>query len=217
MSEKKLLSWFEKEREDIIVQLTKQHIARVVLCAEEFERAFDSFLNNDKATMKGAIERVVTYEREADAKENTIYEELSKGELEPKDRYDLMRMVRQADHIADWLKGSSMDLKLIADQNLQFDEITTDKINTLIDTTLKAVTTLRNATLKLGTDDPGCRKLLKEVNALEKAADKEYFEAKTQIFSKGTKANDLISSIEQASDYCKSTAEMMELLIVSGR
>ena len=224
MSDKKLISWFEKRREDLIVAKTQEHINVVALCVQEFERAVEHHSKGDDTTALESIERAMTYEHEADGIENLIYEELSKGELEPKDRYDLMRLVRQADYIADKIKSVSRILKIIMTTDCQIDPAMLEHVLKLSKTTTKATITLKEAINDLGSNNAHCKVALKTVIELEKVADDQYYEAKTFLFSKEPKSlrvlilqKDLIESIEQASDYCKSTAEMVDLLIVSGR
>ena len=224
MSEKKLISWFEKRREELIVSKTKEHMNSVTLCVQEFGRALELHQSGDDASAINSLDRAVAYEHEADGYENLIYEELSKGELDAKDRYDLMRMVRQADYIADKTKSVCRILKVILTTDVSIEPEMMERVLALGKTTVKATENLRDAVNDLGVNNAHCKVALKSVNELEKVADDQYYEAKTFLFSKESSSvrslimqKDLIEAIEATSDYCKSTAEMVDLLIVSGR
>ena len=223
MSDKKLLSWFEKKREAKIVSQTQEHIAAVVLTVKEFQRAVDLLEKKDTKGALHSYERVFTYEHEADLIENAIYEELSKGELEPKDRYDLMRMVRQADQIANQMKSAARNLKITNNANMNINEAMMKHLVDMIGTSLKAVTSLNDAIMSLGVSDKDCKSHINKVEGFEKIGDKQYYNAKNDMFCTGLDSNtviilhDLFRAVEQCTDYCKHTASMIDLLIVSGR
>ena len=223
MSEKKLLTWFEKRREANIIKGTQEHIQIVYLCYKEFKEANELIFKGEKGAGMSALERSMRYERDADQIEIRIYEELTKGELEPKDRYDLIRLVRLTDYIADWTKTSCKNLKIITSVDIKVDDTMDNYIKSLNQVGLEAVEHLKTAMNHLGTDDHACLSELKRVNQLERKADDIYFEAKTYLFTKDLSARtlvllrDYLHSIEQITDYCKSAAEVMDLLLVSGR
>jgi len=77
------------------------------------ERAIKAAIKMDEKEKRKHIERVVSSEREADKLRRTVMDEISKGELAPMDREDLMHLVKRVDMIADWSRESTRVLDAI--------------------------------------------------------------------------------------------------------
>ncbi|MEM3622861.1 MAG: DUF47 family protein [Candidatus Bathyarchaeia archaeon] len=108
-----LIKWFEKRRETKALATVQQHLALTTGIIEDLEKAIMAAIKNDEKEMQRCIERVTSSEREADKLRRKVMDELSKGELSPDDRVDLMDLVKRVDMVADWSRESTRVLGAI--------------------------------------------------------------------------------------------------------
>ncbi|PMB75889.1 MAG: hypothetical protein C0193_00275 [Candidatus Bathyarchaeota archaeon] len=108
-----LIKWFEKRRETKALATVQQHLALTTGIIEDLEKAIMAAIKNDEKEMQNCIERVTSSEREADKLRRKVMDELSKGELSPDDRVDLMDLVKRVDMVADWSRESTRVLGAI--------------------------------------------------------------------------------------------------------
>ena len=113
-----MTDWFGKRRESVIAKGIRDHAEKVGDTVSELNRAFGAMANNDHIKALEALKRMDFSEKEADNIEERMSEELSKGDMDPKEREDLMRLVRRMDYIADWSKEAGMNLQLILEANV---------------------------------------------------------------------------------------------------
>jgi hypothetical protein len=102
-----LIKWFEKRRETKALETVKKHLALTTEIVEDLEKAIKAAVNNDPKELQNRVQRVTTSEKEADTLRRKVMDELSKGELAPADRADLMDLVKRLDMIADWSREST--------------------------------------------------------------------------------------------------------------
>jgi predicted phosphate transport protein (TIGR00153 family) len=63
--------------------------------------------------MQKCIARVASSEKEADTLRRNVMDDISKGDLSPTDRVDLMDLVKRVDMVADWSRESTRVLSAI--------------------------------------------------------------------------------------------------------
>jgi len=102
-----LVKWFEKRRETKTLATVQRHLALTTEIVEDLEKAAVAAVEHDNEEMRRSIERVTREEREADALRRKVMDEISKGELSPTDREDLMGLVKKVDMVADWSREST--------------------------------------------------------------------------------------------------------------
>jgi predicted phosphate transport protein (TIGR00153 family) len=102
-----LVKWFEKRRETKTLATVQRHLALTTEIVEDLEKAAIAAVEHDNEEMRRSIERVTREEREADALRRKVMDEISKGELSPTDREDLMELVKKVDMVADWSREST--------------------------------------------------------------------------------------------------------------
>lgn len=102
-----LVKWFEKRRETKTLVTVQRHLALTTEIVEDLEKAAVAAVKHDNEEMRRSIERVTREEREADALRRKVMDEISKGELSPIDREDLMELVKKVDMVADWSREST--------------------------------------------------------------------------------------------------------------
>ena len=108
-----LIKWFEKRRETRALATIQRHLALTTGIVEDLEKAIRAAVKNDVKEMQRCVERVASGEREADALRRKVMDEISKGELSPVDRADLMDLVKRVDMVADWSRESTRVLGAI--------------------------------------------------------------------------------------------------------
>lgn len=108
-----LLKWFEKRREDKAIELVQQHLTLTTTIVEDLEKAITAATRRDEKEERKFAEAVTKGEKEADRLRRKIMDEISKGELSPTDREDLMELVKKVDMVADWSRESTRILGAI--------------------------------------------------------------------------------------------------------
>ena len=107
------MRWFEKRRETKALGTIQRHLSLTTGIVEDLEEAIVAAVENDEKEMKNCIERVEKKENEADALRRRVMDEVSKGELAPSDRVDLMDLIKRVDMVADWSRESTRVLGAI--------------------------------------------------------------------------------------------------------
>jgi predicted phosphate transport protein (TIGR00153 family) len=102
-----LVKWFEKRRETKALATIQRHLALTTGIVEDLERAIRAAVMNEEKEMRRSVERVTSGEKEADSLRRKVMDEISKGELSPVDREDLMDLVKRVDMVADWSREST--------------------------------------------------------------------------------------------------------------
>jgi predicted phosphate transport protein (TIGR00153 family) len=102
-----LVKWFEKRRETKTLATVQRHLALTTEIVEDLEKAAIAAVEHDNEEMRRSIERVTREEKEADTLRRKVMDEISKGELSPTDREDLMELVKKVDMVADWSREST--------------------------------------------------------------------------------------------------------------
>jgi len=113
-----LVKWFEKRRETKALSTIQRHLALTAEIVEDLEKAVNAAVRNDESEMQKYIERVTKNEKEADTLRRKVMDEISKGELSPVDREDLMNLVKRVDTVADWSRESTRVLGAIPMKNV---------------------------------------------------------------------------------------------------
>ncbi|MGQ9506662.1 MAG: DUF47 domain-containing protein [Candidatus Bathycorpusculaceae bacterium] len=108
-----LIKWFEKRRETKALATVQQHLALTTGIVEDLEKAIMAAIKDDEKEMQKCIGRVTNSEREADKLRRKVMDEISKGELPPNDRVDLIDLVKRVDMVADWSRESTRVLAAI--------------------------------------------------------------------------------------------------------
>lgn len=109
-----LIKWFQKRTETKALAAIQRHLALTTGIVEDVENAIRAAISDDKKKMADSVERVESSEKEADMLRRKVMDEISKGELPPTDRVDLMDLVKRIDMVADWSRESTRVLSAFA-------------------------------------------------------------------------------------------------------
>lgn len=222
MSEKgSLLEWFGKRRESVVMSAIREHAQKITDTIAELNRAVVALTKGEREKALDAIKRVSLSEKEADRLEEMITEELSKGDLESKEREDLMHLIRRMDHVADWAKEASMNLQLVVEANVDVPVTLWNKYCGMTGELEKSAKALKTSIDNLGVDEEAVMKYERSVHIQEHILDEMYFSTKKEIFFADIDPKaiylmrDILHDIENSSDKCKDAAEMIHIILVS--
>jgi predicted phosphate transport protein (TIGR00153 family) len=112
------VKWFQRRRETRALESIQQHLALTTSIVEDLEDAIAAAIGNNEKEMLSRVQRVTNSEKEADSLRRKIMDEISKGELAPADRADLMDLVKRVDMVADWNRESTRILGAIPMQQV---------------------------------------------------------------------------------------------------
>ncbi len=223
MSEQRrsLLEWFGKRRESVVIRGMREHVRAVEDTVSELNKAVTSLCGEDQEKAKEAIGRLLLAEKEADNLEESINTELSKGDMEAKEREDLLRLIRRMDYIADWAKESAMNLQLILEANVRVPTRLWSRYCEMTKVLDMAAKELHASIDNLGVSEDKAQRHSREVERLEHVLDDLYFSTKKEILFSDIDPRavfllrDMLHGIENSADSCKDVADIIHILLTS--
>jgi len=109
-----LIKWFGKRRETKALATVQRHLVLTTGIVADLEMAMGASIRKDEKEKQTCIKRVTSGEKEADRLRRKVMDDVSKGELSPIDRADLMELVKRVDMVADWSRESTRVLTAIS-------------------------------------------------------------------------------------------------------
>jgi predicted phosphate transport protein (TIGR00153 family) len=222
LSEEKYIKWFTKRRESNVVDGTKEHILKVVDTCEELENIIAAVLGKDNEKAKQAIERLDMNEKAADRIEVKLKEELAIGDLPPKEREDLMNLVKRMDQIADFTKSAARNIEIVLDAQIDVPEKIWKYFSVLAGRVLDAAKEVKLCLDFLGEDNDQLLVHQRNVKRIEQENDDLYFKIKKELMMSVAMdprimfvMRDIIHAMENATDNCKATADLMHIIITA--
>jgi len=222
LSERKsLIEWFGMRRESMVMSGIRSHAIAVGDAVSELNKAVTALCTSDHDSAKDALQRLLLAEKEADTLEDSMSTELSKGDMESREREDLLRMVRRMDFIADWAKEAAMNLQLLLEANVKVPCELWSHYAEMTGELEKATKALLNAIENLGVNNDKAHQYSREVERLEHVLDDLYFSTKKAILFSDTDPRavfllrDMLHGIENSADSCKDVADIIYILITS--
>lgn len=224
MSERtSLLEWFYSRRESVVSRDMRGHAQYVGDTIFEFNRAMSSLCQEDKEKAIDALKRSFLAEKAADAREQSLSEELSRGDLEEKNREDLLHLVRRMDYAADWCKEAGMNLQLVLELGIPVPSNIWNKFCIMTRELERMARGLKVCVDNLGMNNDLVIKTRREIEESEHIMDEMYFMMKKEFFMSNMDARalylmrDLLHGIENSADNFKDSADMIHIIIVSQR
>jgi predicted phosphate transport protein (TIGR00153 family) len=223
LNEKGLSAWFVRRRESIAARHIREHVTKVIDTAVDLDNALAAALDNHRVAVLDALKTVYMDEKAADNMEVTLFEDLSKGELDAKQREGLMRLVRRIDDVSDYVKQAALNLEILLEWKRtvprEFWYLYKEMSKSLVDQTRA----LRAAVEAFGRDDEEVLRHGEEVRRLENVIDSTYFELLKKLIRSAPDPramvvlSDLLGAIETASDRAKDAADMLFILVMANR
>ncbi|MCJ2669590.1 MAG: DUF47 family protein [Candidatus Thermoplasmatota archaeon] len=222
MSESGMLGWFRKRRGSRAMQQTREHAKKVEDALVELDNAIAGMMAGKKPQAMEAIKRLDINETAADSIEDDIFEEISKGDMDPSARGDLMRLIRRVDSAADWAKAGSRNLEILIETGARIKPILWMRFKEVTKLNVDSGRVLRQSLEALGVSDARVLRGRKEIDRFERQVDVLYYDLKKEMLRAvdDPKAvvvlNDFLTALENASDSCAAAAEMLFIMVVSG-
>ncbi len=222
MSESGMLGWFRRRRGSRAMQQTREHAKKVEDALVELDKAIAAMIAGKKPQAMEAIKRLDINETAADSIEDDIFEEISKGDMDPSARGDLMRLIRRVDSAADWAKAGSRNLEILIETRARIKPILWMRFKEVTKLNVDSGRVLRQSLEALGVSDARVLRGRKEIDRFERQVDVLYYDLKKEMLRAvdDPKAvvvlNDFLTALENASDSCAAAAEMLFIMVVSG-
>jgi len=223
LSERGFSTWFLKRRESMAVRHIREHVTKVIDTTVDLDNALAAILENQRDAAHDAVKTLYMDERAADNMEVTLFEELSKGELDPKQRETLMRLVRRIDDVTEYVEQAGLNLELLMESKKTVPREFWTQYKGLSKRLVEEMKSLRAAMEAFGRDDEDVLKHREEVKRLEQQIDDGYFQLRRKLIR--TPADpmamvvltDLLGAMENASDNAKDAADMLFILVMANR
>jgi hypothetical protein len=213
--------WFEQRRKSKVLDFAYREITLAIDTVTELEKAISAFSRGKKEEVRDWIEKLFPTEEEIDNLRRAIFEELTRGNLPPKDREDIMHLVKRLDVMADHVKDSARSVLVLVDSEIPEEiwGVYVGMARNLVD----CANTLRASIEKMGSDPAEARALSQKVDVFEGKVDKDYLKVKGLFVKYGTKVDpgvllnlkDLLESMECVADSCDDTADYVRILTVA--
>ena len=210
--------WFEKRRKNKVLDIAYRQMTLALETVNDLERAIKTIYFGDKESSRKIIERLFLVEEEIDDLRRKVFEELTRGALLPKDREDIMHLVKRLDVMADFVKDSARSIKILLDVNVPKDVWKT--FLEMSSALVKCAATLKESLRLLGENPQEARNLSMRVEDEEKKVDNQHLAIKSLLLNYGDKINpailmilkDLADYMEDAADSCADVGDYIRIL-----
>lgn len=212
--------WFEKRHKNKVLDIAYRQMTLALDTVNDLERAVKAIFSGDKAGAKTTIERLFLVEEEIDNLRRTVFEELTRGSLPPRDREDIMHLVKRLDVMADFVKDSARSIMILL--NADVPEEIWKSFSEMSMGVVRCAATLKES-LKLLSENPSeARNMSLKVEEEENKVDRQYLAIKSLLLKYGDKINpavliilkDLADYMEDAADSCADVGDYIRVLTV---
>jgi predicted phosphate transport protein (TIGR00153 family) len=214
-----LIKWFEKRRETKALATIQRHLALITGIIEDLEKAIMAAIKSEENEMRICIERVASSERQADALRRKVMDEVSKGELSPVDRADLMDLVKRVDMVADWSRESTRVLGAIPMEHVP--RSIKDEFVEMVKSVKECVVSLQKCVNKMMTKPEEALKAADDVEREEEKVDDIHEKARTLIGKEDLPkagvailVSQLFEAIEMIADACEDTCDQVRVIMI---
>jgi len=186
---------------------------------EDLEEAIVAAVENDEKEMRNCIERVEKTENEADGLRRRVMDEVSKGELAPSDRVDLMDLIKRVDMVADWSRESTRVLGAIPME--QVPGSVKDEFIKMVRGVKQCTFSLQKCVNKMMTKHEEALQAADEVEREEEKVDEIHEEArkllgKEELPRAGVAVliSQLFEALEMIADACEDACDQVRVILV---
>jgi len=214
-----LVKWFEKRRETKALATIQRHLALTTGIVEDLEKAIMAAIKSEEKEMRICIERVASNEREADALRRKVMDEVSKGELSPVDRADLMDLVKRVDMVADWSRESTRVLGAIPMEHVP--KSIKEEFVEMVKSVKECAASLQKCVNKMMTKPEEALKAADDVEREEEKVDDIHEKARTLLGKEdlpkagvAVLVSQLFEAIEMIADACEDTCDQVRVIMI---
>jgi len=221
---KKLFGWFAPSRGEDVLDMAEKHLDLTRNAVLELFNMVDAAAKCEREKCTAHYMSVSRMEMEADDLRRRMVDALTKSEMFPEERDDLMELVRAVDWVADWSKEAGRILNVIqldkAPQEMR------DAALNMVKADADCVKILYDC-LKMVSKDPNeAINLANKVELLEEDTDELYGMARKQLATLEFKGwtmgsmillNEFLDALETVADWCENTADIVRAISVRRR
>jgi predicted phosphate transport protein (TIGR00153 family) len=218
---KRLFGWFTPKRGDAVLEMVEDHLELTQNAVSDLYRMVEASASNLEKERRDFFESVSQMEMRADELRRQMVDELTRSEMFPEERDDLMELVRAVDWVADWSKEAGRILVLIPFEKAP-DEMKVASQN-LCRADVDCVTVLGRCIKVLLKKPAEAINLANEVEVLEEEIDELYSHARAHLaqlefegFSTGALIllSQFLDAVETIADWCENTADIVRAVAV---
>ncbi len=214
-----LVKWFEMRRETRALATVQRHLAITTGIVEDLEKAIMAAIAKDEKEMRRCIERVSISEREADNLRRKVMDEISKGELSPMDREDLLDLVKKVDMVADWSRESTRILGAILMEQVPMS--LKDEMLEMVRGSKQCATSLQKCVNKMMTKPEEALQAADSIEREEEKVDDTHEKTRILIGKEdlpragvAVLINELFETIEMIADSCEDACDQVRIIMV---
>jgi predicted phosphate transport protein (TIGR00153 family) len=218
---KKLFGWFAPKRGEDVLGMAMQHLELTGNVVRDLYLMVDAAAKCDNEKCELYYQSLSKAEMEADELRRKMIIALTKSEMFPEERDDLMELVRAVDWIADWSKEAGRILDVIRLENAP-EEMRTAALN-MCKADNDCVAVLADCLKILPANPNEAVNLTNKVELIEEDIDELYSLARRQLvllnFNSWTMGsmillNEFLDALETIADWCENTADIVRAISV---
>jgi predicted phosphate transport protein (TIGR00153 family) len=221
---RRLFGWFAPKRGENVLVMVEEHLELTQQAVQDLYKMVEASANRLKKDSKSFFQSVSQLEMKADTLRRMMVEELTKSEMFPEEREDLMELVRAVDWVADWSKEAGRILVIIPFDDAP-DEMKQAALN-MCKANVDCVGVLGDCVQTLHEKNSAeALNLADKVEILEEELDELYSAARSHLanleypgFSVGALIllNEFLDALETIADWCENTADIVRAIAVRG-
>ena len=219
---RRLFGWIAPKRGENVLEMVEAHLELTENAVSSLYKLVEAAASEAGEEIKKLYDSLSELEMKADEMRREMVEELTKGEMFPEEREDLMELVRAVDWIADWSKEAGRILVIIPFQKAP--EEMKKAAQDMCRANLDCVSILAKCIHELHSNNPKeALNLANQVEMLEEELDELYSIARKHLatmefpdFSTGALIllNEFLDALETVADWCENTADIVRAIAV---
>jgi predicted phosphate transport protein (TIGR00153 family) len=215
----KMFTWLDLRRKSKTLSLARKEIVLAIKTVTELREAIKAVAEGKRGEMEKHLQTLFSDEIEVDDLRRLVFEDLARESLPAEYREDLMHIVKRLDVMADYVKDSARNIKILQDTVIPA-EIWNEVVK-IAEILVKEADLLGSTIGTLGIAPPQVRDLAEKVDEQEHIVDNYQLKVRALIF--GNKRfsfaaklflRDLLNCLEEIADTCADVADYVRVLAV---
>ncbi len=218
---KALLDWFGKRKESSVSEEARGHALSVSDCVSDLKNILDRMAAGDPEGAKKGIERLILAADEASRISERICARISRGEIDPRARMDLIRYVRKTQNVAEFAKEGALRTQLAIETSVKVPPEIWQEIANTVSELIEEIRYMAAAIEALDTDTKEANRQAEAVSDQERVIDGLYYSTLKHInlSDMDTRAlliiSGLVECVEEAADAGKDCVDIIQIMIAS--
>ena len=221
LGRRRLLRWFADKRMETVLNMVEEHLELTRRAVEELYRMVEAASEGREKDKERLYKLVSEMEMRADRLRREMVEELTKRDIYPSEREDLMELVRAIDWVADWAREAGRILSIIPFEKAP--EEMRRAAQNMCKADINGVSVLSKCVKTLLREPDKALELANEVEMIEEDIDELYSIARRHLaslsfenFTPGALIllNMFLDALETIADWCENTADIVRAIAV---